>query len=516
MKEKNLVTVASRMKQEQELRQNIQKRPQSPAEYYRLGCFFNEKGNLAEAADMLRQAISLDSEAAPFYQELGLVLGKAGMLEKAAELLRWALVLQPEYPEAINNLGVILRRAGESEEAENCFRRALLLKPCFADAYNNLGMVLAEDVQCQAESLQCFRKAVTLEATNANIQYNLGLALKNRHEFKEAEACLQRALQLKEEFFEADFSLAELYLLQGRYELGWDRYDALRLLERRQGQLPLSHWQGERLAGKKILLYADQGYGDSLQFLRYAPKVAEMAEEVGVLVQKPLEELARQSLPECRVWDSSEMLPLQEYDLACPLMSLPHWFHTKLEFLPQEIPYVQPKQEEAASWAKQLQQLAPQGNFRIGVVWAGNAAHSNDKNRSVAISHLMPLLEQQKIFWLSLQVGERAKDIKKLPNQADIADISLQLKDFAVTAAVIANLDLVLTVDSAVAHLAGAMGKKTWLMLPFNPDWRWLLDREDSPWYPSMRLFRQKRLGDWTEVVSDVKKALEAIGQDHE
>lgn len=511
MKEQNSETVPSRREQEQELRQSVQKNPQSPAPYYRLGCFFNEAGNLSEAADMLRQAIALDAQAAPFYQELGVVLGKAGLLEKAAELFRWALVLQPEYPEAINNLGVILRRAGEVGEAETCFRRALSWNPLLADAYNNLGLVLAEDVPRQEEALQCFQKAVKLEPAKANMQYNLALALKNRHEFKEAEACLQQALQLKEEFFEADFSIAELYLLQGRYELGWDKYDALRLLGRRQGQLPLPHWQGECLQGQKILLYADQGYGDTLQFLRYASKVADMAEEVGILVQKPLENLARQSLPKCRIWDSSEMLPLQEYDLACPLLSLPHWFHTKLESIPQEIPYVQSKQEEAASWARQLRQLDPQEKVRIGVVWAGNAAHSNDKNRSMAISYLLPLFQQEDFFWLSLQVGERAKDIKKLPAQVVISDMSLYLTDFAATAAVIANLDLVLTVDSAVAHLAGAMGKKTWLLLPFNPDWRWLLEREDSPWYPSMRLFRQKRLGDWAGVVSDVKKALEEM-----
>nr|WP_320145308.1 tetratricopeptide repeat protein [uncultured Anaeromusa sp.] len=511
MKDQNSVLVSSGTEREQELRQNVQKSPQSPAAYYRLGCFLNEDGNLSEAANMLRKAIALDSGAAPFYQELGLVLGKAGMLEKAAELLRWALVLKPEYPEAINNLGVILRRAGELREAETCFRRALSLKPLFADAYNNLGLVLAEEVQDQEEALQCFRKAVKLEPDNANVQYNLGLALKSRHEFKEAEACLQQALQLSADFIEADFSLAELYLLQGRYELGWTKYDDLRLLERRHGQLPLPHWQGECLQGKKILLYADQGYGDTLQFLRYARKVAAMATETGLLVQKPLERLVRQSLPECRVWDSSEILSLAEYDLACPFLSLPHWFHTKLESMPQENSYVQPEAEEAAAWAEKLRRIDSKGKLRIGAVWAGNAAHSNDKNRSMPLTALQSLFQQEEFCWVSLQVGERANDIKKLPVPAEITDVSLQLKDFATTAAVIANLELVLTIDSAVAHLAGAMGKKTWLMLPFNPDWRWLLEREDSPWYLSMRLFRQQRIGDWAEVVINVKKALEAV-----
>ena len=516
MKEKDSVIVSSLKKQEQELRRNVQKSPQNPEAYYRLGGFLNENGNLAEAADALRQAIALDPEEASFYQELGLVLGKAGMLEKAAELLRWALVLQPKYPEAVNNLGVILRRTGALGEAESCFRQALSWKPLFADAYNNLGLVLEGDVQCQEEAFQSFQQAVKLEPTNATIQYNFGLALKNRHDFEKAEACLKRALQLKEDFVEADFSLAELYLLQGRYELGWDKYDDLRLLTRRHGQLPLPHWQGECLQGQKILLYADQGYGDSLQFLRYATEVAEMAEEVGILVQKPLEDLVRQSLPECRVWDSSEMLPLQEYDLASPLLSLPHWLHTRLESIPRKIPYVQSKQQETAKSAKRIRKLNPQGKLRVGVVWAGNAAHSNDKNRSIPLDCLQPLFEQQEVFLLSLQAGERAKDLMKLPVPAAIADITLHLTNFAATAAIIANLDLVLTVDSAVAHLAGAMGKKTWLMLPYNPDWRWLLDREDSPWYPSMRLFRQKRLGDWTEVIRDVKKALEDTGQNHE
>jgi Flp pilus assembly protein TadD len=453
---------------------------------------------------MFRQAIKLNPTHPKFYNNLGMVLEKANLLSQAAELFGWAIKLNPDYTEALNNFGTILIRTNQFDEAVDYFRRAIELNPRYAKAYNNLGLVF-ENTNRRDEALRCLRRAIELEPDNAAFYNNLGKLLKDARQLDDAEVCFQQALKFRPDFVDADFALAILYLLQEQYEKGWEKYDDLRLIKEGNKYLPIPHWRGENLTNCRILLYADQGFGDTIHFSRYAQMVGNLAGETNLLVQKPLERLLEFSLTNCQIRNSDSIVA-KKFDFACPLLSLPHIFHTSRDTIPQLIPYLQPNRASVEAWHKKLHKIDRGTRYRIGVVWAGNPAHNNDRNRSIPFDVFGSLFDITEVSWVSLQVGKRRDDLTRTPDK--VIDISGDLVDFAETAGVIANLDLVITVDSAVAHLAGAMGRKTWLLLPTNPDWRWQLDREDSPWYPTLYLFRQREMGNWSEVLARVKESL--------
>ena len=482
----------------------IKENSQSSEAYYNLGSVLSDAGLLLEAAEMFRQAIKLNPNHPKLYNNLGIVLKKANLLRQAADLFGWAIKLDPDYTEALNNFGTVLIGMSHWDEAEDYFRRAIELNPDYAKAYNNLGLVL-ENTNHRDEALRCFRRAVELEPNDAAIYNNLGKMLKDSRQLDEAEVCFQQALKLQPDFVDADFALAILYLLQEQYEKGWEKYDDLRLIKEDNRHLSIPQWRGENLTDRRILLYADQGFGDTIHFIRYAQMVGDLACETNLLVQKPLEGLLGLSLTNCQIYNSDSIVA-REYDFACPLLSLPHIFNTSRETIPRMIPYLQPNRASVETWRKKIDKIASGTRCRIGVVWAGNSTHNNDRNRSIPFGIFGSLFDITEVSWISLQVGKRAADLTRTSDK--VIDISGELIDFAETAGVIANLDLVITVDSAVAHLAGALGQKTWLLLPFNPDWRWQLDREDSPWYPTLYLFRQREMDSWPEVLARVKKTL--------
>ncbi|MDR3563642.1 MAG: tetratricopeptide repeat-containing glycosyltransferase family protein [Negativicutes bacterium] len=504
----NLGVIQTRMKRLSEavhsFHQAIRLNPDNAAAYNNLGIVQSEAGDLDAAVHSFRQATCLKPDHPPFFNNLGIVLDKAALLEEAAAAFRRAIALSPDYPEALNNLGTVLRKSHLLPEAEDCLRKALVLRPNYAKAYNNLGLVLKTSFLLE-DAIACLRRAQELEPSNPEILNNLGVALKESRRLAEAESCLHQAIKLRPDFADAHFSLAVLYLLQEEYEKGWDQYDDLRLVKAGDWRPPAPRWRGEDLAGRRILLYADQGFGDTIHFARYAPMVAAMATETFLWVQQPLERLLAISQPNYRQVND-KTVAVNHYDYCCPLPSLPQVFKTDKESIPGIIPYLQPSHEKVAAWEKKLATLDGGGRYRVGVVWAGNPAHNNDRNRSIPFDTFARLLNLSGISWVSLQVGERAADLAKAP--APIIDLSADLTDFAETAGVVANLDLVISVDSAVAHLAGALGRQIWLLVPHNPDWRWQLDRADSPWYPSMRLFRQQKPGNWAEVLAKIAAAL--------
>jgi tetratricopeptide (TPR) repeat protein len=380
-------------------------------------------------------------------------------------------VLKPGLFEAHNNLGTALQLLGRMEEAEASYRRTVALNPGFAQAHNNLGAALA--------------------------------AL-DRGE--EAEACYRRALALKPDLASAHMNLGIARLRLGDFEQGWREYDwRLQTAEFRSSVRSQPLWTGGPLTGKTILLYAEQGMGDTLQFLRYCPLVAAKGARVVLEVQPALARLAAGTAGAGAVLAAGEALP--EVDLCCPLLSLPQRLGTGLESIPADIPYLCADSALARRWAREI---APAPGLKVGLVWAGHPDHKNDRNRSVALERLRPLLATKGVSWFSLQVGGRAAEIGGLP-PGTIADLSARLEDFAETAAAISHLDLVISVDTAVAHLAGALGRRCWVLLPFLPDWRWLQAREDSPWYPSVRLFRQQRSGDWDTVVARAAEELSRL-----
>jgi hypothetical protein len=296
-------------------------------------------------------------------------------------------------------------------------------------------------------------------------------------------------------------------LLHGDFEHGWPEYEwRWKTRDFSSGRRPFTQpqWDGGSLNGRTILLHAEQGLGDTLQFIRYAPLVAEAAGNIVVECPAPLKRLLRHSLRQVPVLSKGE--PLPPFDIHCPMLSLPLACRTTLANIPRQVPYLNADSELAAHWQGKL--VSQRELLKVGLAWAGNKAHKNDRHRSIELSTLAPLGEVPHVSFISLQKGEPAKQATRAPAGITLFDWSNELGDFADTATLIANLDLIISVDTAVAHLAGAMGKPVWTLLPFVPDWRWLLEREDSPWYPTMRLFRQSAPGDWSGVITRVVGAL--------
>ncbi|MEN6411717.1 MAG: tetratricopeptide repeat protein [Veillonellales bacterium] len=479
----------------------IRMRPGFSEAYSNLGLIQMHEGLLAEAELSFRCAIERKPNSPEIYNNLGLVQTKRLLLAEAELSFHRAIELNPKFPDAYNNLGIVLKGMRRLEEAARYTYRAIKLNPNFAEAYNSLGTVLT-DINCYEAAEACFYHAIRIQPDYLEPYHNLGVLFTTINRLSQAEAYFCRALNLNPNYVETEFSLATLYLLQAQYEKGWEKYDKSRMIKYSQAQPEAPRWRGENLTGKRILLYYEQGFGDTLFFVRYAPLVAKIAGKTVLWVQEPLQRLLDSSFPFLAVHGTTD-IPPGEFDFCCPLPSLPMVFNTAAKDIPRTIPYIKVCSEIAAKWGKAAEEL---NRARIGVAWAGNPSHHNDRNRSIPIDLFADLFADDEVIWVSLQVGAKARDLVKVPGK--VFSRPEEMQDFAETAGLITHLDLVITVDSAVAHLAGAMGKKTWLLLPFAPDWRWQMDREDSPWYPTMRLFRQRKADDWPDVINRVRGAL--------
>lgn len=350
-----------------------------------------------------------------------------------------------------------------------------------------------------------YRRALALQPQHVGALTNLGRAFQKQAQPQEAIVCFERALALKPDLPEAHWGLATQRLLLGDFARGWEEYEHRWALPENQGlrrEFAAPRWDGDDIAGRTILLHVEQGIGDTLQFVRYAPLLARRGARVIVLCQPPLKRLLME-MDDISVVADGE--PLPGFDLHLPLMSLPRLFGTTLATIPADVPYLRTDPVDVRAWNGRL---GGKDQFKIGLVWAGNRRHLNDRNRSCTLEALAPLAAVPGIRLYNLQKGEAATEIRNAPTNMDFVDLNGELVDFADTAAVITCLDLVITVDTAVAHLAGALARPAWLLLPFAPDWRWMLAREDSPWYPSLRLFRQNQAGDWGGVLTAVINAL--------
>ncbi|HWR38603.1 MAG TPA: tetratricopeptide repeat protein [Patescibacteria group bacterium] len=489
------------------LEQLIQIRPDYPAAYNNLGFIQMQKGLFSEAKLSFRRVIELNPHSPDAYNNLGLIQTQEGSFEKAEASFRRSLELNPKFPDACNNLGIVLKYLHRRQEATYYFQQALRLNPLFPAAYNSLGTILTETGRHDLAE-QCFRRAIRLNPDYPDPYHNLGVLFTNLNHLAQAEDCFRQALALNPRFTDAEFSLATLYLLQARYEEGWEKYDKSRMIKHRQDQPDIPRWQGESLSGKKILLYYEQGFGDTLHFVRYAHWVKKLSAQTVLWVQKPLRRLIAASFPRLEVYGIKtihERSP-EGFDFSCPLPSLPRVFNTSSASVPRKIPYINVYSEIVDRWKKTVGRTVASNRYKVGVAWAGNPNHHNDCNRSIPLDTFANLFAANDVAWFSLQAEVSPPDLAKFPSK--VFHQPGQFSDFAETAGLIIHLDLIITVDSAVAHLAGALGKNTWLLLPFAPDWRWQSDRENTPWYPTLRLFRQNRIGDWSEVLTRVKGAL--------
>jgi len=473
-----------------------------------LGLAFREQGKLAEAAASLQEALRIQPGYVEALNTLGVVLLEQRKLSEAAAPLQEALRLQPDHAGAHGNLANVFALQGKWTEAVASFQEVLRLKPDYAEAHHDLGLALLElDMLPEAEA--SLRQALHVKPDYVEAHNNLGVALKEQRKLSEAKASLQEALRRQPDHAAAHNRLAMTWLLEGNFEQGWPEYEwRWKYKTFTLPDFPQPLWDGSTLEGQTILLFAEQGLGDVLQFIRFAPQVKERVAKTVLLCAPSLVRLLENSPGIDAVVAKGSALP--SFDVYIPLMSLPRVLGTSLATVPARVPYLYPPPALVEAWREELRQ---EPSFKIGIIWQGSPDHLNDRNRSAALADFAPLARIKGVRFFSLQKGAAARQGDAMAGPFSVTDLGNRLGDFADTAAVIENLDLVISVDTSVVHCAGALGVPVWVALPFSPDWRWLLDREDSPWYPTARLFRQQERGRWGPVFEGMASALEAMVQ---
>lgn len=503
----NLANLLARRKQFDdaiaEFRQVLRQRPDFVAAHCNLGVVLFDLSAFEECERCYREALRLNPTFAEARTNLGGLLIKLGRLDEAEVHLREACKLRSDFAGAFSNLGDLLRLQGRLEEAEAYCREALRLDPDYVPAQLTLGNALREAGRFH-DAEPCYRAALAHDPALPEALNNLGTLLYDLGRADEAIPTLRTAVSQRPDYADAHFNLGVSLLLAGQFDEGWREYEwrwkqAKKKLHLRDFSEPL--WNGEDIGDRVLLLHAEQGLGDTLQFVRFVPAIA-AGRRVVLEVQRPLMPLLT-GLPglECIVARGD---PLPPFDLHCPLLSLPRLLGTTLETIPREAPYLRADPQRAAAWRERVGQL---DGLRVGLVWAGNQTMSGDNRRSLPLERFSELADLPGVSFVSLQKGAGASQLP--PRGLSLHDWTNDLHDFGETAALIEALDLVISVDTGVVHLAGALGRPVWLLNRFDRCWRWLLNRDDSPWYPSLRQFRQIQPGDWTSVLRNVRAELE-------
>jgi tetratricopeptide (TPR) repeat protein len=488
-------------------REALRLRPDAPEAHNLLGNALAGQGRLEAAVACYREALRRQPGYADAHNNLGNALGELGRPDEAVACFREALRQRPDSADGHNNLANAFKILGKLVEAEASCRQALRLRPGFADAHGNLATVLQEQDRLD-EAAACYREALRLRPDFADAHANLGNLFGAQGRLAEAEACFHQALRCQPDHADAHFHLGLLWLLQGDFQRGWPRAE-WRWKTRAYRTTPAltqPRWDGAALEGRTVLLQAEQGLGDTIQFIRYAALVQQRGGRVLVQCQAALRDLLGSCAGVNQIVAQGEGLPA--FDVYAPLLSLPGLLGTTLNCVPADTPYLAADPERIAHWRKVLD--APGPGPRIGIAWQGNAEHRNDRRRSVPLAQFEPLAHVPGVRLVSLQVGPGADQLARIEGRWPITDLGTRFErsSFADAAAVLCELDLLVSVDTALAHLAGALGRRVWLALPFAADWRWLLEREDNPWYPTMRLFRQRQPGQWAEVFERMAAAL--------
>jgi tetratricopeptide (TPR) repeat protein len=520
----------------------LQLKPDFAQAYYNLANTYLDQRNLAAAISHYQRALVLDPAYADAYFNLGIAYFEANQMDDAIAAYRKALEFKPDMTAACYNMGLVLHRQKRLTAAVSCFQQAIQLNAGFPAAYNNMGVVLLEQKK-HAQAMVCFQKAIDLKPDYTDAVYNLGKCLTDQGRYPDAIACYQKALQqnpgyhkacnnmgkicqdiganqkaifwfqkavqIEPDNAEAQFNLATVYLLTENFQKGWKAYE-WRFKRRAWKQTyPYQYdkprWTGESFVGRQLFVHSEQGLGDIFQFVRYLPWVKALGGTVIFETRKELIGLFK-DMPEIDelVTFTNAGQPAAEFDLVVPLASLPGIFETTLENLPAKVPYIFADREKCARWRARL----TADGVKVGLVWAGT---NTDPRRACPLGWLKSLSDITGVHLYGLQKGIAAEqiEVEGLPEGMQLTNLGQEFKDFTDTAAVIDNLDLVVSTDTSVAHLAGAMGKTVWVMLPYVADWRWFLHRDDSPWYPTMRLFRQPGPGNWNSVGRQITAELQ-------
>jgi tetratricopeptide (TPR) repeat protein/ADP-heptose:LPS heptosyltransferase len=474
--------------------------------YFNMGNVMRKQGENTGALICFKRAVELNPDYLDAHYNLGNTLRDMQRYEEAIVCYKKVLELNPDYVQAYNNLGVVLHGLSGHEEAIKQYQRALEIKPDYSEAYNNWGNTL-QALGRYDEAIGCYKKALEIRPDYAEAYYNSGNVFRIKNICDEALVNYKKALEIEPENAEAHWNMGIALLLKGDLNQGWKKYEwRWRRKEfsfnKRNFISPL--WSGGGIVGCTVLLWTEQGLGDVFQFIRYALMVAEQGARVVVLCQQEVKSLIGNVAGVHEVIGSGEELPA--FHVHCPLLSLPLALNTSLENIPAGVPYISADPGLVKKWRERMN--SDNAGLKIGLVWAGSPGHGNDRNRSCLLGEFAPLAGVEDITIYSLQKGEASKQAADPPEGMRLVDYTDEIHDFSDTAAIIENLDLVISVDTAVVHLAGAMGKAVWTLLPYSPDWRWMLNRQDSPWYPTMRLFRQFSPGKWGDVIVRIKEEL--------
>lgn len=430
-----------------------------------------------------------------------------GHIVHANTIYGFILHEQPQNAVALQYSGVIAYQSGAHKKALKLIEQAIQIQPSIPDFHNNLGLVF-QAIGDHQRAVECYRQAITLNATYVEAYNNLGLILEATGHPAEAVTYYERAIAIRPDFAQAHWNLSLALLIMGDFLRGWDEYEWRLKTPELAGEgkrftSPL--WNGEDLHGKTILLHAEQGFGDAIQFIRYAPLVALFGGNILFECKPALNRLFKEMKGIHKVILRGE--PLPQHDFHCPLLSLPSRLRSADGETPvAAVPYLSPDDGLIEDWRKRMPDSG--SALKVGLMWAGSPGNKNNLNRSISLSQLDLLGTVESVIFFNLQKGSGEAQAKQLLANLHFIGLTEDVGDFASTAALIANLDLVICVDTSIAHLAGAIGIPAWVLLSFAADWRWLREREDSPWYPSLRLFRQRKIGDWEEVVMRVRDAL--------
>ena len=465
-------------------------------------------GDFRLAAACYREALSVLPNDLRLRYNLATAALFSGSLEEAARHFSVVLDANPRHVAARSNMAIALLRSGQIQAAIVQFREVLTYDPCHVDAHLNLGLAL-HDAELFAEAMVHYDKAIELAPFEPDVHVAKGNALRMKRYFALARTCYEDALRLNANHHEANLNLGTLLLLLGEFERGWVLFE--HRLNRSEAapirRLLLDPCTGiDRLdASSEVLILCEEGLGDSIQFVRYLSVLAKRVLRIMVLAPRPLERLFKEGLLIERLEVVTE-LSVPKGQACLPMMSLPRLLATRLDEIPAQVPYF--NVEKSQRWSRPWM-TEPARTLRVGIAWRGSSKHANDKRRSIDLGLFLTAIPVN-VAVISLQVDINEPDRRLLANSG-IRCVSDQLTDFYDTAQLIEALDLVVSVDTSVAHLSGALGKPTWVLLPFLPDWRWMINRNDSPWYPSMRLYRQTTHGDWTEALASVQDDLQRL-----
>lgn len=486
----------------------VRQRPDLAGAHDNLGCALKSLGKLDEAVASFREALRVDPDFVDAHTNLGDALVELGRFGEAEARFRHAHRLRPDDARVHNNLGHVLFKLGRPEEAEPILVDALRLSPGYPEALNNLGNVLS-DLGRHVAAEACYRDAIRLAPDSSGAYNNLGNVLADRGRFVEAVASYDHALRIRPGYQEARKNRGQTLLAAGDYARGFADFEARFHSSQHTGQTHSGpRWQGEPLDGRKILLHTEQGFGDTIQFIRFAALVQDRGGRVLVECDPPIVRL----LSGCPGIDRLIAIgaPLPKFDFQAPLMSLASILGTTLETLPARIPYLFADSALVERWRPELAAIP---GFKVGIAWQGNPKYPLDRFRSMPLAQFEPLAQIPGVRLISVQKGPGTEQLCALGHRFPVIELSgfdESAGAFTDTAAIMKHLDLVITSDSAVAHLAGALGIPAWVALPRAPDWRWLRGREDSPWYPTLRLFRQTETGKWSNVFERMAEQLRA------